>query len=160
MTRTSPVGERVRADRPDLVTAPRERTPAMAERGAHELAPADQPMSSVARPTPAAPRVPLTALQTTSVELVVSLFSSFRAVGRFQQILADAPGVHAARLRRLQHGVLQMRVECRGSAELIENLRDACQHSFRFRVQSQEVHRIEVVLEEEADEEAPMPYSP
>jgi len=156
VARTSPVEEFVRADwAADPGATSRERTPVMATRGEHGRAPADQSVSPspVARPAPATLRVPLTALQTTSVELIVSPFSSFRAVGHFQQILAGASGVHAARLRRLQHGVLQMRVECRDSTELIEGLRDACQHSFRFRVQSQEVHRIEVVLEVEADEE-------
>ncbi len=145
VTRTTPGGERTRADALDPVTTPPEHAPVMTERGGGGIALAAQP----SRPTPSTPRTPLTTSQTTSVELVVSPFSSFRAVGHFQQILAGAPHVQATRLRRLQQGVLQIRVECRGSTELIEGLREACQDSFRFRVQSQEVHRIEVVLERE-----------
>jgi len=97
-------------------------------------------------------RLPLTAASWATVELLVSPFDSFQSVGHFQRVLDSTPGVHATRLRRLQHGALQVRVACHNSTDLIESLRDTCRHSFRFRIQSQDDHRVEVVLEVAADE--------
>lgn len=104
-------------------------------------------MSPAGRDTPADAH--LTPYDLTSVELVVSSFRTFRDVGRFHEVLLAAPDVQAAYLRRLQHGVLQIRVEYRSMAGLPEILRNVCAPAFPFRVISHEAHRIEVALEDE-----------
>jgi hypothetical protein len=98
-----------------------------------------------------APRPALTLFNLNSVEIVASPFSSFREVGRFQQALSDIPSVQAVHLRRLQHGVLQVRIEYRSSSDLLDALCDAFSSSFSFRVLSHEAHRIEIVFADEAD---------
>jgi hypothetical protein len=87
-------------------------------------------------------------LELAHVELVTSSFSSFREVGRFQRVLASLPDVGTIQVRHLQHGTLQVRVQCQGSAKLLKAL--AAAYARPFDIVSQEPHRIEIVLQEAA----------
>jgi hypothetical protein len=87
-------------------------------------------------------------LELAHVELVVSSFSSFREVGRFQRVLASLPDVGSIQVRHLQHGTLQVRVQCQGMAKLLRALEAASPRPFD--VLSEEPHRIEIVLKEGA----------
>jgi hypothetical protein len=81
-----------------------------------------------------------------TVEFVASPFRSFRDVGRFQNALANLPGVQAVQPRQLQQGVLQLRVECRSATELLAALADA--YSVLFYLVAQEPHQVEIVFDE------------
>lgn len=83
----------------------------------------------------------------TSVELLASSFSSFREVGHFHLMLLSIPRVRAVHLRRLQQGVLQVRVEGQSTADLLEALSEACESLFPFRIVSHEAHRLVIVFE-------------
>lgn len=109
----------------------------------------ERPRPDAAHPENARPS--LNMLHLTSVELVVSPFTSFRDVERFLEILARIPDVRGRHLRRLQRGALQVRVECHGSTGLIAALRGAYPQSF-FHLQPHDPHRVEVLLETEFDE--------
>jgi hypothetical protein len=94
-------------------------------------------------------RPALSVLTLASIEMLVSPFPSFRDVGRFHQTLAALPSVRAVQLRRLQHGTMQVRVECRSAAALIDELAEACERPFR--IIAQEPHCIEIALDAEHD---------
>jgi len=98
-------------------------------------------------------------LNLTTIELVVSPFHSFQQVGRFQQMLSSIPTVQAVRPRSLQQGILQLRVECQRSTDLLNTLSEACTPSFPFRVLSHEAHRIELVFEDEIDRDQEVTYA-
>jgi hypothetical protein len=100
---------------------------------------------------PAVRRRPaLSVLTLTSIELLVAPFPSFREVGRFHQTLAGLPSVRDVHLRRLQHGTLQMRVECSSSGALIDELEQSWAEPFR--IVAHEPHRIELALDAGQDE--------
>lgn len=84
-------------------------------------------------------------LNLATVELVVSPFETFVELGRFQQALAGLPGVRAVQPRRLQRGMLQLRVECRASTELLDGL--AAHWPSPFRLVSCEPYRVEIALD-------------
>jgi hypothetical protein len=87
-------------------------------------------------------------LELAHVELVTSSFRSFREVGCFQRALASLPDVGSIQVRHLQHGTLQVRVQCHGTTKLLQALAEA--FPCPFDVLSQEPHRIEIVLQEAA----------
>jgi uncharacterized protein (TIRG00374 family) len=128
------------------VTAPRLRDAS--------AAPPLRPMAPETVPGPA-----LRLLNLMTVELVVSPFHSFQQIGRFQQMLSSIPSVHAIRLRSLQQGILQVRVECQRATDLLGSLSEACGPSVPFRVLSHEAHRIEVVFEDEVDRDQEVTYA-
>jgi len=94
-------------------------------------------------------------LNLATVKLVVSPFETFVELGRFQPALSGLPGVRAVRPRRLQRGVLQLRIECRTSTELLDGL--AAHWPFPFRLISCEPYRVEIVLD---DRRAPIERDP
>jgi uncharacterized protein (TIRG00374 family) len=117
-------------------------------------APQLRPMASETASGPA-----LRLLNLMTVELVVSPFFSFQQIGRFQQMLSSIPTVQAIRLRSLQQGILQVRVECQRATDLLDSLSKACKPSVPFRVLSHEAHRIELVFEDEGHRDQEVTYA-
>jgi hypothetical protein len=124
-------------------------------RGRTHSAHVPAPAVSVARPERATTQIrpPVSAarrsgsptvLTLPSIELVVSPFPTFREVGWFHQQLESLPCVRVVHLRRIQHGALQLRVECTGTGELLEELGAAL--NTPFGIISHEPHRIELLL--------------
>jgi hypothetical protein len=98
---------------------------------------------------------PVTAgrLQTLAhIELVASSFGSFREVGRFQQALERLPNVGNIRVRHLSQGALQVRVECRNTADLLQSLSRT--YTRPFDVVSREPYRVEIVLRDSIPRES------
>ncbi len=84
-----------------------------------------------------------------TLEFIASPFRSFRDIGKFQSGLSSVPGVQSVHARQLQHGALQLRIECRGAAELLEGLATA--YPVPFLVVSREPHQIEIVFKNPAE---------
>ena len=79
------------------------------------------------------------------IELVAASFATFRDVGCFQQALAAVPEVSSIRLRHLQAGILQVHVQCKGTARLLAALANS--YARPFSVLSHEPHRVEILIE-------------